>query len=270
MGIKVASIIPDPGDFNYAKKGDIYDPYCRELILGAGGQISDWKTEEKSDNDLIIRGLGGTSQKALKQCMETGRTFYAIDTGYMQPGKHKEYHRITKNALQNLGPIVDRPQDRLRKLNWQYQKPTKGSYILVCPPSEKVMQFYGKDLDEWMSTTLNEIKTQTNIPVKVRLKPSREDRVSNNTIWKALEDAVCLITYNSIAATEALLSSTPAIALAPNAATVLCNTSIDDLNNLHIPTKSELTAFAKHLSYCQFTSSEMTSGYAWAILNESS
>jgi len=270
MGVKVASIIPDPGDFNYDKKGDIYDPYCRDFILGAGGIISDWKTEENTDNDLVIRGLGGTSQKALKQCMSIGRTFYAIDTGYIQPGKKKEYHRITKNALQNLGPIKDRSMDRLRKLNWSYTKPTGGSYILVCPPSEKVMKFYGRDLNQWMEETLDQIKTYTNIPIKVRLKPSREDRVNNDTIWQALEDAVCLVTFNSIAATEALLMSKPAIALAPNAATVLCNTHISDVRSLHIPTKGEVLAFAKHLSYCQFTAAEMVSGYAWNTVNESS
>lgn len=262
--------MPDPGDFNYAKKGDLYDPYCRDLILGAGGQISDWKTEQNTDSELVIRGLGGTSQKALKQCMELGRTFYAIDTGYMQPGKRKEYHRITKNALQNLGPMVEREADRLRKVGWKWRKPRDGSYILVCPPSEKVMKFYGENLDDWMQITLDEIRTYTNTPIKVRLKPSREDRVSNDTIWNALEDAKCLVTYNSIAATEALLYSKPAIALAPNSATMLCNTSISEINSLTLPTKEELFVFAKHLSYCQFTAAEMVNGFAWKILNESS
>ena len=96
MGVKVASIIPDPGDFNYAKKGDIYDPYCRDLILGAGGQISDWKTEENTDNDLIIRGLGGTSQKALKQCMDIKRTFYALILGTYNRVKEKNIIELQK------------------------------------------------------------------------------------------------------------------------------------------------------------------------------
>ena len=270
MGVKVASIIPDPGDFDYQKKGELYDPYCRDFILGAGGTISDWKTEETTDNALVIRGLGGTSQKALKQCKQLNRTFYAIDTGYIQPGKKKEYHRITKNALQHLGPIIDRPTDRLRKLNWQYRKPTKGEYILVCPPSEKVMKFYNMDLDLWMKNTIAQIKHYTSRPIKIRLKPSREDRVNNDTIWNALENAHCLVTYNSIAATEALLMSKPAITLAPNAASVLCNTSIRDIDRPYIPTKDELVRFAAHLSYCQFTSAEMTSGLAWKIVNESS
>lgn len=269
MGIKVASIAPDEGDYNLEGKGLEYDPYLEGFIAGAGGHISSFDLEKYSNDALVIRGLGGGSQKALKHCLETGRDFYAIDTGYMQPGTKKEYHRITKNNLQNIGPIIPREIDRLKLLGWQYRPPVKGRKILICPPSEKVMKFYGKDLDEWMQTTLDTVKSLTNRPIEIRLKPSRGERVTTNTIWQALDDAYCLITYNSIAATEALLYSVPAIALAPNAASVLCNTDLNDINNLYLPTRKELNEFAAHLSYCQFTQREMVNGYAWKILNES-
>jgi hypothetical protein len=84
-----------------------------------------------------------------------------------------------------------------------------------------------------------------------------------------MENAYCVVTYNSIAATEAILYGLPAIALAPNSARMLCNTAIEQINNLHIPTADEVTAFAAHLSYCQFTPREIRTGYAWSILNES-
>lgn len=270
MGTKVAAIAPDPIDFNLESKGLEYDPYCKDFIIGAGGRISSWDREKTSDNALVIRGLGGTSQKALKHCMENNRDFYAIDTGYMQPGTKKEYHRVTKNGLQNLGPIVERPLDRVGRLNWKYRKFKKGSFVLVCPPSEKVMKFYGEDLDKWMDKTLKEIKSYTDRDIIVRAKPTRHERVTNDTIWQAMEGAHCLVTYNSIAATEALLYGIPAIALAPNAASVLCNTRISQIEHLTIPTKEEVTAFAAHLSYCQFTSFELRTGLAWDILNESS
>jgi hypothetical protein len=268
MGKKVATISPNIEDYKTKEKGFDYDPYLKDFAIGANGIISSFEKQENTSYPLVIRGLGTNSQRALEHCMQTGRDFYAIDTGYMQPGKHKTYHRITKNALQNLGPIVDRPDDRLRLLNWKYRKPTNGSKILLCPPSEKVMKFYKKNLDEWMDETIKHIKTYTTMPIEVRLKPIRSERVSSNTIWEALEDAHCLVTFNSIAASEALLFSVPAIALAPNAASVLCNTSISDINNLYVPTKEEIHAFARHLSYCQFTTQEMRSGYAWSILNE--
>ena len=69
---------------------------------------------------------------------------------------------------------------------------------------------------------------------------------------------------------QALLVGTPAIALAPNAASLLCNNSLDAVENLNRPSLDEVHAFARHLSYCQFTPNELRSGYAWSIVNEGS
>jgi hypothetical protein len=270
MGIKIASIASD--GFNYEAKGLKYDPYLQSFIMGSGGSISDFVLKNGTTDTLVIRGLGGGGQKAIKYCLRNKIDFYAIDSGYIQPGAKKDYHRITKNALQNLGPIKDRGLDRLKKLNWQYKNRNgqTGNKILICPPSDKVMKFYEKDLDTWLAETIDEIKTYTDRPIEVRLKPNRSERVTTNTIWNALDDAYCLVTFNSIAATEALLYSVPAITLAPNAASVLCNTAIKDFNNLYLPTKQEIVRFAAHLSYCQFNSNEMLNGFAWSILNEGS
>lgn len=270
LGTKVAAIEPTKGDYAIEEKGLEYDVHLESFVLGANGRISSFDKEINSNVPLVIRGLGTNSQRALKHCIENKRDYYAIDTGYLQPGVSKKYHRVTKNALQNLGPIIDRPIDRLRELNWKYHISKPGKKILVCPPSEKVMKFYEMDLQQWLDETIDEIKTQTNLPIEIRLKPERRVRVTTDTIWQALDSAYCLITFNSIAATEALLYGVPAIALAPNAASVLCNTSIKDIKNLYLPTKHETVAFAKHLSYCQFTAAEMVSGLAWKIVNESS
>jgi hypothetical protein len=123
--------------------------------------------------------------------------------------------------------------------------------------------------EEWTKQVIQELKKYTDRPIEVRLKPTRTERVTNKTIWQALEDDVhCLITYNSIAATEALLAGKPAIALGPNAAQVLCNSKLSEVERLNIPSQDEMAAFARHLSYCQFTQREMQTGYAWDIVNE--
>ena len=273
MGIKVAAIALHPED-NYKKllesKGRIYDPYLEDFILGSGGQIGTWDYKDQNDTTLIIRGLGGKSQKALKHCIANERDFYAIDTGYMQPGRKKEYHRVTRNGLQNTGPLIEREADRLQKLKWKPQPIKTGRKILICPPSQKVMKFYNEDVEAWIANTLNEIKDYTDRPVEIRNKPTRTERVTNKTIWQALADDVhCLVTYNSIAATEAFLFGVPAIALAPNAATSVCNTKLSDIENLNVPTSVLQHQLAKHLSYCQFTAQELRNGTAWSILNES-
>ncbi len=248
-----------------------YDPVLEDFVIGISGQLSKWDIEKsKKDTPLVIRGLATDSQKAIKHCQKNNIDFYAIDTGYIQPSTKKEYHRITKNALQNIGPIKDRPIDRLYQLNWKYRKPRPGNKILICPPSEKVMKFYDLELNEWLEAVIDKIKTKTNRPIEIRRKPTRTERVTTNTIWNALEDTHCLVTFNSIAATEAILYSVPAITLAPNAASAVCDTDLNCIERPTLPNRLEITRFAAHLSYCQFNSKEMRTGYAWKILNEDS
>ena len=270
MGNKVAAIDSE-GGVGYEKKGHAYDTYLTSFITGSGGYISSWDREKDTDTALVIRGLGGGSRKAIQHCWNTGRTYYAIDTGYLGNDKNKYWHRITKNNLQNLGPIVERPGDRLKSLGWKYTKFTPGEKILICPPSQKVMDLWGQpDPETWVQQVVAQLKQVTDRPIEIRLKPARSERVTNKTMEQALsENVYCLVTYNSIAATEAILLGKPAIALGPNAAQVICNTRIQDVERLHIPNKDEVEAFARHLSYAQFSYGEMQNGYAWRIINES-
>lgn len=168
------------------------------------------------------------------------------------------------------GPIIERPDDRLRGLDWKFHKFKKGAKILICPPSDKVMNLWGQpDPKTWTENVVKELKKYTDRPIEVRLKPTRSERVTTMSIEAALQDNVhCLITYNSIAATEAILSGKPAIALGPNAAQVICNTKLEDVEKLHIPDRDEVEAFARHLSYAQFSVPEMQDGTAWRIINE--
>lgn len=270
---KVAAIDSKGGN-NYHKKGHEYDPYLRSFMMGVDGKESTWEDEEDTDSILIVRGLGGGSQKAIKRCWETGRSFYAIDTGYFGNNKHKIWHRITYNALQNMEAIIDRPDDRLRLQlgNWEniYKPFTPGEKILVCPPSDKVMNMFDQGTaEEWTKKCVAQIRKITNRPVVIRMKPIRSERISTKTIQDALADDVhCLVTYNSIAATEALMEGKPAITLGPNAAQLICETKLENIENPRVPSEKEMFRFMKHLSYAQFTQAEMEDGTAWKILTE--
>lgn len=267
---KVAAI--NTSETNHEKKGHEYDPILTSLALGSNGVIDSWDRQKDLETPLIIRGVGGGSQKAYRHCWDTQRTFYAVDTGYFGNGKKKIWHRVTKNNLQNLGPIVERSDDRLKRIGWKFQKFRPGKDILICPPSVKIMNLFNQsDPETWTQQVIEELKQYTDRPVRVRLKPSRTERVTTNTIEDDLDNNVhCLITYNSIAATEALLHGKPAIALGPNTAQVLCNSKLSQIENLNIPSRDEMEAFARHLSYCQFTVNEFQNGTAWRIVNEGS
>jgi lipopolysaccharide biosynthesis glycosyltransferase len=268
---KVAAIFND--EIEYTDKSYMYDEYLQAMSIGVQGRLSTWDEEKDTSNPILIRGVGKSSQIAVKHCWKTGRDFYAIDTGYFgnSKSKSKGWHRVTKNALQNTGPIIELPTDRLKTVGYNYKKFKDGRKILICPPSEKVMNLFDQpDPKTWTDSVIKELKQYTDRPIEVRLKPDRTQRISSQSIEAALADNVyCLITYNSIAALESLIEGVPSIALGPNCASVVCNTSLKQIEKLNRPDKDTMIALMAHLSYCQFTLKEMTSGYAWNMVNES-
>ena len=245
------------------------DPYINMFAQGCNTRTTstdDFNYNDSTDS-IVLRGI--LKKKWMHQCWEDARTFYYMDTGYFGNGKRKLYHRITKNDVQNFGPIIDRPGDRLQATGFQPHKFYRGTNILLAPPSQKLLNLYDINLEEWLQQTQDEIKKYTDRPVVTRLKATRASRVSDNTMEMALaQDVHCLVTFSSIAAGEALLLGKPAITLGPNAAAALCSQSLSEIENPKIPTLDEVAAWARHIAYCQFTEVEMRDGTAWRILND--
>lgn len=254
-------------DTSYSEKGHMYDPILQSFIQGSGGRISNWEQEQDTMTPLVLRGV--TKRKQMAACRAAGRDFYYIDTGYFGNGKKKTYHRITKNDVQHFGPVIDRPADRVPPGVGVTKFRKQGSKILLAPPSQKLLNLYNINLDEWLASTQQEIQKHTDREIVVRLKQSRSVRQNTDTIQMALDDDVfCLVTFSSIAAVEALLHGKPAITLGPNAAAPLCSLSVSEIETPKIPSLDEVEAFIRHLSYCQFTEAEMRDGTAWRILND--
>lgn len=263
----VVAIAMEPGETKFKEKGHMYDPILQSFVMGAGGRISTWSKEENNMTPVILRGI--TKRKEMAACRAVGRDFYYMDTGYFGNGKKKTYHRITKNDVQWLGPIIDRPADRVPPTGTQLAKfRREGRKILLAPPSQKLLNLYDINLEDWLEKTKAEIKAHTDREIVVRLKQGRSVRQTTDTMQMALADDVfCLVTFSSIAAGEALLCGKPAITLGPNAAGPLCSHTIAEIENPKIPSLDEVAAWVRHLSYCQFTEPEMRDGTAWRILN---
>jgi hypothetical protein len=255
-------------EYRYERKGHMYDPILQSFVQGVGGQVSTWSKEENTNTPVVLRGI--TKRKQMDACRAAGRDFYYIDTGYFGNGKKKNYHRVTRNDVQNFGPVRERPSDRLDRTGISLKKVrADGSKILLAPPSQKLLNLYDIDLETWLSQTLAEIGAHTDREVVIRRKQGRSTRINDDTIEMALsQDIYCLVTYSSIAAGEAILFGKPAITLGPNAAAAVCSTSIADIETIKRPNLDEIAAWARHIAYCQFTEVEMRDGTAWRILND--
>jgi len=216
----------------------------------------------------VLRGI--MKHKIMKRCWQDGRDFYYMDTGYFgndRPDK-KLWHRIVKNDLQH-GDIVARPADRWEKLGISVAQRRYGRRIIIAAPDDKPCVFYGIDREQWLTSVFESIRSMTDRPVEIRERTKdRQARMFADPLSRVLADDVhALVTFNSVAATEAILHGVPAFVLAPsNAALPVANTDLNQIENPLYPDRDKLMAWCHHLAYGQFHLRELRDGRAFDIL----
>lgn len=239
-----------------------------------------FKTEAASicETPVLIRGI--SSGKIANQVQDMGQDYYFIETGYLgnypcennRTGR-KIYHRIVKNAMQH-STIMDVPDDRWQELvkfnpDLEYHGWRRtGSKILVVLSTEKPFQYYGEDKEVWLKKVVKTLKKNTDREIVFREKASRGER-TNATIYDALKDDVyALVTYNSVAAVEAIQAGIPAFALAPTAADPVGNKDLTKIENPHMPDESVIQKWLNSIAYSQFSLDEIITGQAWQMVLE--
>ena len=224
---------------------------------------------------VIFRGMA--KRKTVNICKEQGRDFYYIDTGYLgniQTTK-KDFHRIVKNNVQHMHVNYNMPSIRFDKLveryrylefkNWK----KNGKAILVVVPSEKPCKFYGVDKTLWLEQTLSLLKKYTDRPIIVREKQSRNVRADNH-LYKQLvtDDIFAVVTYNSIAAVEAIGFGIPAFTAADTAANDFCSKDLSKIEEPYYADTEKIKKWQHWLAYCQYTVIELQTGRAMRIIED--
>lgn len=246
---------------------NLTDEYVNMFAKGAGLQIKDYKAPY--DDNILIRSMA--KRKLIHQCWKNKKTFYYMDSGYVgnykstiNPNGYKLWHRIVKNDVQHTN-IIDRPDDRWKKLNCSIKKRTQGSHILLVTPSEKPCKFYGIDRNKWVKDTVAELSKYTDRTIFVRDKAPRQSRVEK-TIYDDLTNCHALVTYQSIAAVESVLYGVPAFTLAPTAADPVCDKDLSLIEDPSFQDLDKIYKWACHLAYGQFHIDEFKNGTAYKIL----
>ena len=252
------------------------DPYINDFARGCNSVPvnSDDFDYDSSDDPMVLRGI--LKKKWIHRCWEDSRDFYFMDTGYFgnertqsNPNGWKYWHRIVKNDLQH-NEIIDRPGDRFATFKRKFVPwRTSGRKILIAAPDEKPMKFYEKDLESWLTETVNTIKQYTDRPVEIRRRNKlRLDRMTSDTLADALNDDVfALVTFQSNAAVESVFQGIPVFVLAPTCAAA--PVGLKDLSKIetpYYPDRDKLQAWGNHLAYGQFHISEIKNGKAKQLL----
>jgi hypothetical protein len=249
-----------------AKKDKWVGPFVRAI----GGRMATG-LDEIYANTTIPMVFSGISKTAAKtQCEKHGLDYWYIDTGYIGNRRFKTWFRISKNDFQVTIPIQPRPDDRLRRLNIDRTRFTRGNKIMVIPIDAKVAEGYKiSDPDTWLKQTIETIKTYTDREIVVRHRPaSRETRVTTDTFIESLQkDVNAVVVWASNCGVEAAQHGIPVVSLGPSACTQISG-KIEQIDKLPLIDPDQIEMWLRWLSYNQFSISETESGLAWRILQQ--
>lgn len=265
----------NPRHFIYLSDQGI-DEYINAMAYNSGATPTNTNefVYEHSDRPIVLRGI--LKYKLMQRCLQDSRDFYYVDTGYLakkstNSRKHvkKLWHRIVKNDLQH-NAIVKRDDSRFKSLNISLPAQQRhGSKIVVAAPDDKPCRYYGIDLDEWITSTVNTLRQHTDRPIVVRHRiKNRAMRMTTNSLEQVLkEDTHALVTFNSNAATESILQGIPAFVLAPShAAMPVANRNLNQIETPFWPDQDLLHLWACHLAYCQVHVREIMRESIWDII----
>ena len=257
---------------------DNKDPYINEFAAGCKSTTTDanhFKYNSEDERPIVLRGI--LKKKIMHKCFEDNRDFYYMDTGYFgnevtksNPNGWKYWHRIVKNDLQH-GNIIERPDDRFKQFKKEFAPWKKsGRKILIAAPDEKPCKFYGIDLEEWLHTTVAQLKKYTDRPIEVRRRDKQRSTRLTDTLEQALnKDVFALVTFNSNAATESVFHGIPVFPLAPaNSAIAVGSKDLSLIETPYYPSEDKRYAWGCHLAYGQYHVSELRTGKAKKLLEE--
>lgn len=231
------------------------------------------KTEIQYDGIPVIWGNKNESKSLIHQCWAEHIDFFHLDLPLIENWGRKSAadairtFRLSINAL-HKNRIYPRTNDRLDYLirsidmpfkDWKYKR---NGVILVCPPSEPMAEFFDISIDAWLDQTVQEIKANSDLPYRVRFKPTH--RVQRTTLIQDLEDTACMVTFNSNAGVESIFNGVPVISHEISATGPI---SID-YDEINLPPTYDRTAWASSIAYSQWNMDELSNGLALRYLLE--
>lgn len=230
----------------------------------------------------IIRGEGNI----YKWCVDRGKRFFYVDHAYLDRGYNydgndpaNEWMRITDSKF-SWNRWDNRAEDRWEeffaarhgKLSpWMSNKKAKN--VLILPPS-LATQYLFPDSVSWLEQITRLVKRNTDRPIVIREKPLQTRLDANNevinverhdngkTIEQDLEDAYCVMTYNSAVAVQSIMRGIPTFSH-NNGCGAPVSFKISEIDN---PPEPDRQGWLNQLVYHQFNTAEMIDGTVWNML----
>ena len=218
----------------------------------------------------FLWGLIGNNYQMMKTFP---KQFSFIDMPYHGRLKDEDYEnsywRIAYQSFHDQRKL-NVPSDRFEQWGLEL-KPYRdeGDFILICPSSETMTKtICGVNQDRWIQMMYDRIKQNTNIPIRVRLKPRKNGTSGPDaetiSMKEELKGCHALVTSASLTAIEALSEGVPVFTDSSQCPSAWCGEmDFRKINNPDLFDREELFA---NLAYKQYSIKELRDGTAYENL----
>ena len=241
---------------NYADICELGFPHNTPIADGGQIQTSAYRAIKNGIkiNDVFSIAKDFKSKKKNKPIILMG--YYNM---IFQYNENKFLEKCKKSKVDGL-IVVDLPYPENKKFASKCKKSKIDFIQLISPTTSKLRS----------KKTIKKLKQHTDREIIIRDKEKRHARVGANSVpWYLIKEGIyALVTYQSIAAIEAICTGVPAFTEELTAAdSVACN----DLSKIESPNyapKEQVKEWQHWLAYCQYHFKEMQSGEAVRIMKE--
>lgn len=239
------------------------------------------KYVEADKFDLAITdGLRAPMDLMRDEYRDAGLPVLVTDLGYTRK-RVPSYFQVGLYQINWLPPF-DCPEDRLEHLGLLIEPRKHGDHIVIAGQKAYDAQHYMShdELTAMYQSWVDEIRRHTDRSIIFRPHPRSYDMRlqgvehdipsdrQDGGLPELLNNAHCLVTYNSTAATEALIQGVPVFCMGPAQALPLANTVFSEIEEPFFPSRDQLTAHLAKVAYAQWTADELASGEAVDFITE--
>jgi|TARA_B100000902_G_scaffold227862_1_gene216299 hypothetical protein len=231
----------------------------------------------RDKNDIVVCGILRGTERLIQDAEFHKINYYYFDHAYFYRASAHKYHPVLKERFyrivvngQHLTTTTKLEQsdyDRIAKLQHQLpldirRRQEQGKYILICPPTPWVCNFYGLgNPASWLKEKTEMLMKNTDKELVIRTKNSKK------TLEEDLDNAWAVVTCQSTVAIEAIMRGIPSFCDDMSCAVPLSELDLTQIERPKRPSDMEIENWRNSLLANQFGMKEIADGKTYSIVN---